>query len=47
MAEKVELCAADDVLEGAAVKVESHGLTLAVFNVDDTGASASRKGRVA
>jgi nitrite reductase/ring-hydroxylating ferredoxin subunit len=33
MAEKVELCAADDVLEGAAVKVETHGLTLAVFNV--------------
>jgi biphenyl 2,3-dioxygenase ferredoxin subunit len=33
MAEKVELCAADDVIEGAAVKVEAHGLTLAVFNV--------------
>jgi nitrite reductase/ring-hydroxylating ferredoxin subunit len=33
MAEKVELCAADDVLEGAAVKVETHGLALAVFNV--------------
>ena len=33
MAEKVELCAADDVLEGAAVKVETHNLTLAVFNV--------------
>jgi nitrite reductase/ring-hydroxylating ferredoxin subunit len=33
MAEKVELCAADDVLEGTAVKVETHGLSLAVFNV--------------
>src|SRR3954470_11871146 len=33
MAAKVELCPADDVLEGAAVKVETHGLTLAVFNV--------------
>jgi nitrite reductase/ring-hydroxylating ferredoxin subunit len=33
MAEKVELCAADDVLEGAALKVEARGLTLAVFNV--------------
>jgi biphenyl 2,3-dioxygenase ferredoxin subunit len=33
MAEKVELCAAADVLEGAAVKVETHGLALAVFNV--------------
>ncbi len=34
MAEKVELCAAGDVAEGAALKVETHGLTLAVFNVD-------------
>jgi nitrite reductase/ring-hydroxylating ferredoxin subunit len=33
MAAKVELCPADDVLEGAAVKVETHGLILAVFNV--------------
>ena len=33
MAEKVELCGADEVLEGAALKVETHGLALAVFNV--------------
>jgi nitrite reductase/ring-hydroxylating ferredoxin subunit len=33
MTEKVELCAADDVLEGGALKVETRGLTLAVFNV--------------
>ena len=33
MTEKVELCGADEVLEGAALKVETHGLTLAVFNV--------------
>ena len=33
MVEKVELCAAADVLEGAALKVETHNLTLAVFNV--------------
>ncbi len=34
MSEKVELCSADDVAVGAALKVEAHGLTLAVFNVD-------------
>jgi nitrite reductase/ring-hydroxylating ferredoxin subunit len=34
MTEKVELCSADEVAEGAALKVEAHGLTLAVFNVD-------------
>ena len=34
MAEKVELCATGDVAEGAALKVETNGLTLAVFNVD-------------
>ena len=34
MAEKVELCATGEVAEGAALKVETNGLTLAVFNVD-------------
>jgi nitrite reductase/ring-hydroxylating ferredoxin subunit len=34
MTEKVELCSADDVAAGAALKVETHGLALAVFNVD-------------
>jgi biphenyl 2,3-dioxygenase ferredoxin component len=34
MAEKVELCAAGEVADGAALRVEAHGLTLAVFNVD-------------
>ena len=34
MAEKVELCGADEVAEGAALKVETRGLALAVFNVD-------------
>jgi len=34
MAEKVELCATGDVAEGTALKVETNGLTLAVFNVD-------------
>ena len=34
MTEKVELCGADEVAEGAALKVETHGLALAVFNVD-------------
>jgi nitrite reductase/ring-hydroxylating ferredoxin subunit len=34
MTEKVELCGAGEVAEGAALKVETHGLTLAVFNVD-------------
>ena len=33
MAEKVELCATGDVAEGTALKVETQGLTLAVFNV--------------
>jgi biphenyl 2,3-dioxygenase ferredoxin component len=33
MTEKVELCAADDVLEGAALQVAARDLTLAVFNV--------------
>ena len=33
MSEKVELCAADDVLEGAALQVVARDLTLAVFNV--------------
>ena len=30
----LELCSADDVAEGAALKVEAGGLTLAVFNVE-------------
>jgi nitrite reductase/ring-hydroxylating ferredoxin subunit len=34
MTEKVELCSAGDVSEGAALKVETSGLALAVFNVD-------------
>ena len=34
MTEKVELCGADEVAEGTALKVETHGLTLAVFNVE-------------
>ena len=34
MTKKVELCGADEVAEGAALKVEAHGLSLAVFNVD-------------
>src|SRR6266702_1654138 len=34
MTEKVELCGASEVAAGAALKVEAHGLTLAVFNVD-------------
>jgi nitrite reductase/ring-hydroxylating ferredoxin subunit len=34
MTEKVELCSAGDVSEGAALKVETKGLALAVFNVD-------------
>ena len=34
MTEKVELCGAGDVAAGAALKVETHGLALAVFNVD-------------
>jgi anthranilate 1,2-dioxygenase ferredoxin subunit len=31
---RVDLCAADDVAPGAALKVEAGGLSLAVFNVD-------------
>ncbi len=31
---RIDLCAADDVPEGAALKVETAGLALAVFNVD-------------
>src|ERR1700693_6119287 len=34
MAEKVELCATGEVAEGTALKVETHGMALAVFNVD-------------
>jgi nitrite reductase/ring-hydroxylating ferredoxin subunit len=34
MTEKVELCGAGEVAAGAALKVETHGLALAVFNVD-------------
>jgi nitrite reductase/ring-hydroxylating ferredoxin subunit len=33
MALTLQLCAADDVPEGGALKVEAEGLTLAVFNV--------------
>jgi len=33
MTDKVELCSAADVAEGAALKVETHGLALAVFPV--------------
>ena len=31
---RLELCQADEVAEGTALKVEKEGLTLAVFNVD-------------
>lgn len=31
---QIELCSADDVAPGTALKVETHGLELAVFNVD-------------
>jgi nitrite reductase/ring-hydroxylating ferredoxin subunit len=34
MTEKVVLCSAGDVSKGAALKVETKGLALAVFNVD-------------
>ncbi len=34
MTTRVELCSADEVSEGAALKVEAAGLVLAVFNVD-------------
>ncbi len=32
-AKRIELCSTDDVAPGAALKVETEGLTLAVFNV--------------
>ena len=31
---KIRLCSAADVAPGTAVRVETHGLTLAVFNLD-------------
>jgi nitrite reductase/ring-hydroxylating ferredoxin subunit len=34
MPSKIELCNADDVAVGTALKVEKNGLSLAVFNVD-------------
>jgi nitrite reductase/ring-hydroxylating ferredoxin subunit len=34
MASRIELCNADDVAVGTALRVENSGLTLAVFNVD-------------
>ena len=34
MPSKIELCNADDVAVGTALKVEKDGLTVAVFNVD-------------
>src|SRR6266446_10367356 len=34
MSSKIELCNADDVAVGTALKVETDGLTVAVFNVD-------------
>jgi nitrite reductase/ring-hydroxylating ferredoxin subunit len=34
MPSRLELCRAEDVAEGTALKVEKEGLTLAVFNVD-------------
>jgi nitrite reductase/ring-hydroxylating ferredoxin subunit len=34
MSSKIELCNADAVAVGTALKVEKHGMTLAVFNVD-------------
>ena len=33
---RVELCKADDVAAGAAIKVEAEGLTVAVYNIDGT-----------
>lgn len=32
--ERLDLCAADEVVPGTALKVEAGGLTLAVFNID-------------
>jgi nitrite reductase/ring-hydroxylating ferredoxin subunit len=34
MAGRLELCSTDEVADGAALKVEIEGLTLAVFNVE-------------
>ena len=34
MTSKIELCGADEVPVGAALKVETEGLILAIFNVD-------------
>lgn len=34
MTSSIELCSADDVPEGSALRVEADALTLAVFNVD-------------
>lgn len=36
MTTQVELCGAEEVADGAALKVETEGLTLAVFNVEGT-----------
>jgi len=33
---RIRLCAVGDVAVGEAIKVETHGLTLAVFNLDGT-----------
>ena len=33
-AQKIELCKTSDVMEGSAIKVETHGLELAVFNLN-------------
>jgi nitrite reductase/ring-hydroxylating ferredoxin subunit len=33
MSKRIELCSIDEVASGSAVKVETEGLTLAVFNV--------------
>ena len=34
MTTRIELCSTGDIAEGAALKVETNGLALAVFNVD-------------
>ena len=34
MSKRIELCSIDEVAAGTAIKVETEGLTLAVFNVD-------------
>jgi nitrite reductase/ring-hydroxylating ferredoxin subunit len=34
MADRIELCSAEDVAEGTALKVEAGDLTLAVFKID-------------